>query len=114
AESLIYSLSQLPNLRVMASSTVFRYKGRLMDAQTIGKDLGVRAVLTGKVTQRGDSLSISAELVDARDNRLLWGEQCNRKLSEILAVQEDISREISQKLRLRLSSEEQRKLYKRY
>src|SRR5207247_3921869 len=72
AESLIYSLSQLPNLRVMASSTVFRYKGRLMDAQTIGKDLGVRAVLTGKVTQRGDSLSISAELVDARDNRLLW------------------------------------------
>src|SRR5207249_6556540 len=114
AESLIYSLSQLPNLRVMASSTVFRYKGRLMDAQTIGKDLGVRAVLTGKVTQRGDSLSISAELVDARDNRLLWGEQYNRKLSEILAVQEDISREISQKLRLRLSSEDQKRLDKRY
>src|SRR5207237_6151148 len=99
---------------VMASSTVFRYKGRQMDPASLAKELRVRAVLTGKVTQRGDALSISAELIDARDNRLLWGEQYNRKLSDILAVQEDISREISQKLRLRLSSEEQRKLYKRY
>src|SRR5207249_509851 len=92
-ESLIYSLSHLPNLRVMPSSTVFRYKGRQIDTATVAREFGVRALLTGKVAQRGDNLSISAELVDARDNRLLWGEQYNRKVSDILFVQEDISRE---------------------
>jgi len=113
-ESLIYSLSHLPNLRVIPSSTVFRYKGRQIDTATVAREFGVRALLTGKVTQRGDNLSISAELVDARDNRLLWGEQYNRKVSDILIVQEDISREISQKLRLRLSGEDQKRLTKHY
>ncbi|PYS58084.1 MAG: hypothetical protein DMF74_24530, partial [Acidobacteria bacterium] len=113
-ESLIYSLSQLPNLRVMASSTVFRYKGRQIDPATAAKEFGVRAVLTGKVTQRGDNLSISAELVDALDNRLLWGEQYNRKLTDLLAMQQEISREITDKLRLRLSGDQERLLTKRY
>src|SRR5207237_8342061 len=72
AESLIYSLSQLPNLRVMPSSTVFRYKGRQIDTATVARELGVRALLTGKVTQRGDNLSISAEVVEHLDKRLLW------------------------------------------
>ena len=98
----------------MASSTVFRYKGRQIDPATAAKEFGVRAVLTGKVTQRDDNLSISAELVDALDNRLLWGEQYNRKLTDLLAMQQEISREITDKLRLRLSGDQERLLTKRY
>jgi serine/threonine-protein kinase len=113
-ESLINSLSQLPNMKMIARSSVFRYKGREMDPRVIGRELGVRAVLTGRVTQRGDKLLVSAELVDARDSRHLWGEQYNRKLSDILAVQGEISREISKGLRLRLTGGEQRQLTKRY
>ena len=77
AESIINSLSQLPQLKVMARSTVFRFKGRESDAQAVGKELGVRAVLTGRLSQQGDNLIISAELVNASDGTQLWGEQYN-------------------------------------
>ena len=112
-ESLINSLSRLPNLRVISRSSAFRYKRRDIDPRAAARELGVHAVLTGRVVQRGDSLSVSAELVDTRDDRQLWGEQYNRKLADILAVQEDISREISEKLRLRLTGEEKTRVAKR-
>jgi eukaryotic-like serine/threonine-protein kinase len=109
-ETIIYSLSQLPNMKVTARNSAFRYKGKDPDAQTVGRELGVQAVLTGRLTQRGDNLVVSAEVVDAQSNRLLWGGQYSRKLSDILVVQEEIAREISEKLRLRLTPEEQKQL----
>jgi TolB-like protein/Tfp pilus assembly protein PilF len=113
-ESIINSLSQLPKLRVMARSTVFRYKGKEVDPQIVGQALGVRATLTGRVLQRGDLLIIKAELVDAEDGSHLWGEQYNRKLSDIFTIEEEISREISDTLRLKLSGAEKKQLRKRY
>ena len=112
-ESLINNLSQLPRLRVVPRSTVFRYKGQVLNLQKVGRELNVRALLTGRVSQRGDSLNIQTELVDVAKESELWGEQYNRKLVDILSVQEDISREISDKLRLRLSGEEKARLAKR-
>ena len=112
-ESLINSLSRLPKLRVMARSTVFRFKGRLDDPQKAGAELGVRAVLTGRVVQRGDSLMIGTELVDVANGWRLWGEQYNRKLADIFTLQEEIAREISEKLRLSLTGEEKKRLSKR-
>jgi TolB-like protein/Tfp pilus assembly protein PilF len=112
-ESIMNNLAQLPNLRVSPRSTVFRYKGKETDALAIGKELGVRAVLTGRLLQRGDSLTISTELLDVRDNKQVWGEQYNRKLADALAVQQEISREITDRLRLKLSGEEQRQLTRR-
>jgi TolB-like protein len=97
AESLIYRLSQLPNLKVSPTSSVFRYKGKDVDAQKIAADLGVNAVMTGRMVQRGENLTISVELVDARNNKLLWGEQYERKLSELLATQREIAAEITNK-----------------
>ena len=79
AESLIYRLSQLPNLKVSPTSSVMRYKGKETDVKTIAADLGVSAVMTGRIAQRGDNLTISVELVDVRNNKLLWGEQYERK-----------------------------------
>jgi tetratricopeptide (TPR) repeat protein len=99
---------------VVPRSTVFRYKGRDIDPQSVGRELGVRAVLTGRLVQRGNTLSIQTELVDVVEESQLWGEQYNRKLADILAVQEEISREISEKLRIRLSGEERKQLTKRY
>jgi serine/threonine protein kinase/tetratricopeptide (TPR) repeat protein len=113
-ESIINTLSQLPKLRVMARSTVFRYKGGEVDPQVVGQELGVRAVLTGRVLQRGDLLIIKAELADAGDGSHLWGEQYSRKLSDIFTIEEEISREISEKLRLKLSGAEKKQLAKRY
>lgn len=113
-ESIISALAQVSDLRVMSSNSVFRYKGRAVDAQAVGRELGVRAVVVGRVVQRGDGLSISAELIDIRDSSQLWGEQYNRKSSDILAVQEEIARQISNKLRLRLSGEDKGRLSKRY
>ena len=101
-ESIINNLSQLPNLRVSPRSTVFHYKGKGADPMAVGKELGVRAVLTGRVVQRGDNLMIGVELVDIRDNKQLWGQQYNRKVTDALALQQDISREISERLRLKL------------
>ncbi len=106
AESLIYRLSQLPNLKVSPTSSVFRYKGKEIDPVKVGRELGVNAVLSGRMVQRGDNLTISAELVDVRYNKLLWGEQYERKMSELLATQREIAREIVEKLKLKVSGEE--------
>src|SRR4030095_11051295 len=113
-ESLLNSLSQVPNLRVVPRSTVFRYKGRDIDPQTVGRELGVRAVLTGGLVQRGDTLSIQTDLVDVTEQSTLWGEQYNRKLADLLTVQEEISREISSKLRIKTQGEERKQLAKRH
>jgi serine/threonine protein kinase/tetratricopeptide (TPR) repeat protein len=112
-ETLIDSLSELPNLKVMSHSAVFRYKGKATDAKTAGTELRVRAVLTGRVTQRGDSLSVDAELVKVEDNTAMWGEQYNRKLADALAVQNDIASRISEKLRLKLSNDQKTRIAKR-
>jgi len=114
AESLINSLSQLPNLKVMSRDSAFRYKGRDTDAQTVGRELGVRAVFKGRVTQRGDNLTISGELIDASDNSQIWGQQYNRRMPDLLALQEEIATEIADVLRMRLTGEQQRRMTKRY
>ena len=110
SESLINSLSQLQRLRVTARTTAFRYKGKEVDPQQVGRELNVRAVLMGRVRQMGDKLNIQVDLVDATTGAQLWGEEYNRKLSDILAVKQDISREITDKLRLRLTGEEQKQI----
>ncbi len=107
-ESIINSLTQLPRLRVIARSSVFRYKGKQVDPIAFGRELGVRAVLTGRLLQRGDNLMVSAELVDVRDDKQVWGEQYSRKASEALAVQQEISGEISARLRLKLLGDERK------
>jgi serine/threonine-protein kinase len=114
SESIINSLSQLPNLRVMARSTVFHYKGKESDPQKVGHELGVRAVLAGRLLQRGDTVVVQTELVDVDKGSQLWGEQYNRKLADLFAIQEDISQEISEKLRLRLTGEEKVRLTERH
>jgi TolB-like protein/Tfp pilus assembly protein PilF len=113
-ESLINTVSQIPGIRVVSRASAFHYKGKDVGAKTVGRELGVRAVLTGRIVQRGDGLSIRAELVDARDDTHLWGEEYNRRLSDILAVQEEIAGDISGKLRQRLTGEEKKRLTKRY
>ena len=112
ADSIISSLSQIVDLKVSSSTSVRRYKGKQIDPQVIAAELGVRAVLVGRLLQPGDTLSIRVELVDTQDNTQLWGEQYSRQPDEILALQEDIAREISDKLRLQLSGEEQAQLAK--
>ena len=112
-ESLINSFSQLAGLRVVPRSTVFRYKGQQLDPQEIGRKLGVRAVLTGRIVQHGDTVNIQTELIDVDKNSQLWGEQYNRKLADIQAVQGEISAQILERLRLRLSNEEQQN-HKKY
>lgn len=109
-EGVINSLSRLPQLRVIARSTVFRYKGRSDDPQKIGGDLKVRAVLTGRVLQHGDAFDVQAELVDVSSGSQLWGEDYNRKLSDASGIQQEIARDISDSLRLRLNAEEKNKL----
>jgi eukaryotic-like serine/threonine-protein kinase len=113
-ESLINSLSQLPYLKVKSRNTVFNYKKQDADSQKIGRDLGVRALLSGRVSQHGDDLAISVELIDTQDDSHIWGEQYSRKLSDIIALPEEIARDVSEKLRLRLSGAEQKKLAKNY
>jgi serine/threonine protein kinase/tetratricopeptide (TPR) repeat protein len=112
--SLINSLATIPKLRVMAQSTVFRYKDREIDPQAIGRELNVRAVLTGKVMQRGGSLRIGTELVDVATGCQLWGAQYDRKAGEIFEVQDEISNEISGKLRLHLTRAEKNRLTRRH
>jgi len=115
SESLINSLSRVSALRVMARSTVFRYKGReAADLQKIGRELGVDAVLTGRVVQRGDALVVQADLVNVADGTQLWGEQYNRKLTDLVSLQKEIARDVSQKLRARLSEADERKLAQNY
>ena len=113
SESLINSLSQLPQLKVIARSSSFKYKGTDTDPETVAKALGVEGILTGRVTQRGENLVINVELTDARDGTQVWGEQYNRQAADLLEVQAEISKEISEKLRLRLTEIEQHQLAKR-
>ena len=113
-ESIINALSQLPKLRVVARSTVFRYKGREVDEHVVGRELGVRAVLTGRVRHVGDMLRIGIELIDVETDAHLWGEHYNRQLSDIFEVQEEIAREISEKLRMKLTGKERKRLVKRH
>jgi serine/threonine-protein kinase len=113
SESLINSLSQLPGVKVIARSSSFRYKGKDADPQEVANALGVEAILTGRVVQRGDNILISVEMVDARDRTQMWGEQYNRKASDLLAVQSEISREIAEAMRLRLTAGERQQLAKR-
>jgi serine/threonine-protein kinase len=113
-ESVINSLSRLPQLRVAARSSAFRYKGRADDPQKAGRDLNVRAVVSGKVLQRVDTLTVQADLVDVQSGSQIWGDHYDRKLSDILAIQSEIAKDISEKLRLRLTGEEKEKLKKRY
>ena len=108
--SLINILATVPKLRVMAQSTVFRFKGRAIDPQAVGRDLNVRAVLTGRVMQSGGSLRIGAELVDVATGSRLWGAQYDRKSGDIFAIQDDISNEISEKLKLQLTHAQKKKL----
>ncbi len=112
-ETLINSLSQLPNLAVMSRNTVFRYKGQATDPQKVGRDLHVRAILTGRLIQTGDELLISVNLEDVQNSRQLWGEQYNRKLSNLVSVQQEIAGDIYGRLRPRLAGEEKKLLAKR-
>ena len=113
-ESLINSLSQLPQLKVLARATVFRYKGQSVTPEQMRQELGVRAVLMGRVLQFGNNLVIKAELVDTFDGSHLWGEEYRRPADDIFAVQDEISQEISAKLRLKLTGEDRQRLVKRY
>jgi TolB-like protein/Tfp pilus assembly protein PilF len=113
-ETLINNLSQIWNLRVVARSTVFRYKGKDIDPQKVGNDLHVRAVVSGRLLQRGNTLIVRAELMNVATGGQLWGGQYNHKPEDVFALQDDLSREISEKLRLHLTGEERRRLTKRY
>jgi len=111
--SLINVLAAAPKLRVMAESTVFRYKGRSIDPQAVGSELNVRAVLTGRIMASGGSLRIGTELVDVATGSRLWGAQYHRTSGDIFAIQDEISQEISEKLRLKLTRADKKRLTKR-
>ena len=113
-ESLINSLSQLPNLKVMSRDSAFRFKGKETDPQTVGRKLNVRAIFKGKVTQRGDTLNISAELINARDGSHIWGQQYDRRLADMVTLREEIAREMASALRIRLTGAEEKRLTKSY
>ncbi|PYV71347.1 MAG: hypothetical protein DMG96_28950 [Acidobacteria bacterium] len=111
-EGIIDRLSGLPNLKVISRTSAFRYKRRDIEPQKVAKELGVEALVTGRVLQRGDALSVSAELVDAGEDKQLWGEQYSRKLADAASVQQEIATAISGNLRVRLTSEEKNRLAK--
>jgi serine/threonine-protein kinase len=111
-ENIINLLAQIPKLRVMARSTVFRYKNREINPQEVGHELHVQTVLTGEVTHYGDLLKIQTELVDVADGSQIWGEQYNRKFNDLIAVQEEIAHQISEKLQMKLSGEDKKRLSK--
>ncbi len=112
-ESLIHNLSRVPGIRVISRTSAFAYKGRKLDPRIVGKELGVRAVLVGSIVPRGENVAISTELIDARDNSRMWGEEYNRAASQLLVVQVEISREIVSALRPALRKEEQARLIRR-
>jgi len=113
-DGLINSLAQLPHINVSARGLVYRFKKEQSDPLAIARRLGVRAVLTGRIAQRGDALSISAELMDARDGSHLWGAQYERRLSDLIVVQEEITERITMGLRLKLTDAQSKQLGKRY
>jgi len=108
-ESINNSLARLPDLKVIPHSVALHYKGKALDSQKVGDALGVQAVLTGRVAQRGDELTIGVELDDVRNGKQLWGQQYNRGVADLLAVQNDIAREVSQRLRSQLSAADRKK-----
>lgn len=110
AESLINSLSKLPQLRVVPRSLIAGYKGQHIDPRKIGKELNVRAVVTGRMSRHGDMISIQADLIDLQNVAQLWGQHYDHKLSDALLFQEDISRDIFENLRLKLNVEEKKQL----
>ncbi|MCA1620188.1 MAG: hypothetical protein LC795_12945 [Acidobacteria bacterium] len=114
SENIINSLSQLSNVRVMARTTMFSFKGKDADPRAVGRQLGVEAVLTGRVVQRGDALTIQADLVSVSDGSQMWGEQYARKLTDLVALQGEIARDVSNKLRVKLSGADEQKLAKNY
>jgi len=113
-DSLINTLSQIPRLSVKSRSSVFRYKGQEVEPQKVAKELSVQAVLEGRVVQHGNDVTISLSLVDGSSGNQIWGEQYDRKMSQVVTLQSEIARDVSQKLRVRLSGEDQRKLVKDY
>ena len=113
-DTLISQLSQLTDLNVKARSSVFRYKGKETTAQTVGKELNVQAILNGRFAQRGDQLILTLELVDAQNENVIWSEQYNRSQSDLVKLQTDIARDVSSKLRAKLSGEDAQKLAKTY
>jgi len=113
-ETLISSLSQLPNLNVKARSSVFRYKGKNTDAKTIGKELNVQAILNGRVVQRGDQLTLSLELIDAQTENVIWSDRYDRKHTDLVSLQSEIARDVSGKLKLKLSGADAQKVAKTY
>src|SRR6185436_6537248 len=114
ADSLIFRLSQLPNLKVSPTSSVMQYKGKATDVAGIARELQVDAVMSGRLMQRGDDLSISVQLIDSRNNKLVWAEQYERKMSDLLATQREIALSIAQKLELKLSGGESIGITKHY
>ena len=113
-ESLIDSLSRMPDLKVKSRNTVFHYKGREADPKTIGRELGVHALLSGSVVQNGDELAISVELIDVRDDSHIWGQRYGRKVSEVVALPQQISRDVSQRLRSRSGDLDHSQLTRNY
>jgi eukaryotic-like serine/threonine-protein kinase len=113
-ESLINSLSQIPKLSVKARSSVFTYKGKEISPQQVAKDLSVEAILNGRIQQRGDQVLLSVELVDARTGNQLWGEQYNRRITDLLSLQSEIARDVSNKLKSKLTGAEEQKIAKNY
>jgi serine/threonine protein kinase/tetratricopeptide (TPR) repeat protein len=113
-ETLISSLSKLPNLNVKPRSSVFRYKGKATDAKTIGQELDVEAILNGRVVQRGQDLSLFVELIDVDLNKVVWSQQYNRKQTDLVSLQTDIARDVSSKLKSTLSGSDEAKLTKTY
>lgn len=110
AESLVNSLTKLPKLRVVPRSVMVSYKGRNIDPRQVGQELNVRAVVTGRVRRHGDTISIQAELIDLDNVSQIWGQHYDRRLADMLLVQEEISRDIFENLRMRLNVEEQKQL----
>jgi len=111
-EGVIDRLSGLPTVKVISRTSAFHFKGRDIEPQKVAKELGVDALVTGRVVQRGNDLSVSAELVDARDDKQIWGEQYSRKLADIASIQQEIATAVSGSLRVRLTSEEKTRLAK--
>ena len=111
-ESLINNLSQLSNLSVKARSSVFRYKGKDVEPTALGNELSVQAVLNGRVLLRGDQLTLSLDLVDTRSGNQIWGDQYTRKIGDLAVMQSEIARDVSQKLRARLTGAEENRVIK--
>lgn len=113
-ESLINSLSQLPNVKVIARASSFRYKGKDVDLQQVAKDLNVQAVMTGRIVERGDTLDISVDLTDTQNNTQLWGQHYTRKMTDLFAVQDEIAGQVTDALKVKLTGAQREQVTKRY